>query len=80
MKKPSVVFFQRKPYPSGNYSLEFIFSELRKRLYDEIKPSVSECRFYSQGILNEYSILLKQRLNRVMLILLREIYITYHFL
>ena len=50
MKKPSVVFFQRKPYSSGNYSLEFIFSELRKKLYDEINSNVSECRFYSQGI------------------------------
>lgn len=50
MKKPNVVFFQRKPYPSGNYSLEFIFSGVRDKLCDEINSSVSECRFYSQGI------------------------------
>ncbi len=50
MLKPVVTFFHRKPYLSGNYSLEFIFSALRKKLVDEVDSHVSQCRFYSNGI------------------------------
>lgn len=45
-----VTFFQRRPYPTGHYSLEFIAEDVRSRLSDRIVSSVNTCRFYSRGI------------------------------
>lgn len=47
---PEVVFFQRKPYPTGHFSLEFIFADIRARLAGRIWPRVVEARYYSRGI------------------------------
>jgi len=47
---PRVVFFHRKPYSTGNYSIETIFADLRKRLAGRIKAEVFECRYFSRGI------------------------------
>ena len=44
------VFFQRKQYSSGNYSIEFIFDDVRKRLSDKIYASVFVSTYHSQGI------------------------------
>lgn len=51
MKKPEVIFFQRKPYLSGNYSVEYIFEDLRNRLRHEINARTYVSTFYSRGIL-----------------------------
>src|SRR3989339_1108578 len=45
-----VVFFQRKPRPSGNYSVESIFEILRKNLPKDIKPIVAVSKYESNGI------------------------------
>ena len=50
MQRPTVVFYHRKPYPTGHYSLEFIFADVRSRLSDAIDGKVAESRFFSRGI------------------------------
>jgi glycosyltransferase involved in cell wall biosynthesis len=50
MTKIPVTFFQRKPFDSGNFSLEFIFDDVRKRLTNAIDPSVKILVFRSQGL------------------------------
>lgn len=50
MDKPNTVFFQRKTFPTGQYSLELIFADIRNRLEGKILPEVFESRFYSRGI------------------------------
>lgn len=49
-EKIPVVYLQRKPRHVGNYSVEFIFEDVRKRLKDKIDASISESRYESQGI------------------------------
>jgi len=48
--KPRVVFYQRKPRPIGNYSLEFIFGDVRNRLRERIDATVAESKFESTGL------------------------------
>jgi glycosyltransferase involved in cell wall biosynthesis len=48
--KPVVTFFNRKPLATGNYSVEFIFADLRRRLDDRIRARVAESAFHSRGI------------------------------
>ncbi len=50
-KKPGVVFFHRKPRNVGNYSVEFIFNDVRERLKDEIIPVVVQSTYESKGLL-----------------------------
>lgn len=49
--KLKVIFFQRKPRP-GNYSLEFIFDDVRVRLAHLIDSKKLECPYFSNGFLN----------------------------
>ena len=49
--KPQVVFFQRRPRKSGNFSLEFIFEDVRRRLAGRINERVAVSRFVSSGLL-----------------------------
>ncbi len=49
--KLQVVFFQRKPRSSGNFSLEFIFEDVRKRLADRIEARVHISKYVSSGLL-----------------------------
>ena len=48
-EKPKVVFFHRKPRTVGNYSVEFIFEDIRARLKDRIDASVVESVYESNG-------------------------------
>lgn len=48
--KPVVTFFHRKPLATGNYSIEFIFADLRQRLDDRIRARVAVSAFHSRGI------------------------------
>jgi glycosyltransferase involved in cell wall biosynthesis len=48
---PEVVFIQRKPRSVGNYSVEFIFEDLRKRLQDRIKARVLISSYESSGFI-----------------------------
>ncbi|MFQ5445465.1 MAG: glycosyltransferase family 4 protein [Saprospiraceae bacterium] len=50
MRKMKVVFFQRKPRKTGNFSLEFIFNDVRTRLTQKIDSVVAVSRFESTGI------------------------------
>jgi glycosyltransferase involved in cell wall biosynthesis len=47
---PQVIFFQRKPRPVGNYSVEFIFEDVRKRLKDAIDSRVVISAYESNGL------------------------------
>ncbi|TAK30090.1 MAG: hypothetical protein EPO28_18945, partial [Saprospiraceae bacterium] len=51
MDKVRVVFFQRKPRHAGNFSIEFIFEDVRSRLPAHIESRVAISRFLSDGIL-----------------------------
>ncbi len=63
--KIKIVFFHRKPYPIGNYSLEFIFNDIRKRLSDKLDARVFISTFYSKGLFrrlfNAIEVIFKQR-------------------
>jgi glycosyltransferase involved in cell wall biosynthesis len=50
MSKINVTFFQRKRLDSGNFSLEFIFEDVRKRLIKEIEPKVKLMTYRSHGL------------------------------
>lgn len=50
MSKISITYFQRKPFSSGNFSLEFIFEDVRKRLHKEIEPKIKILAYQSQGL------------------------------
>ena len=51
-KRPiHVSYLQRKPRPKQNYSLEFIFDDLRHRLSGDIRPTVHRAPFYSNGLI-----------------------------
>jgi glycosyltransferase involved in cell wall biosynthesis len=48
--KLKLVFFQRKPRSVGNYSLEFIFEDVRKRLGNKINSKVLYSKYESKGL------------------------------
>jgi len=64
-----VVFFQRKPRRSGNYSVENIFEILRKNLPEDIEPFVAVSKYESNGffkrIYNIFEAAFRQRLGDV---------------
>ncbi len=47
---PEVVFMQRKPRSVGNYSVEFIFEDVRNRLRNDITARMSESSYESKGL------------------------------
>ncbi|MEP6727675.1 MAG: glycosyltransferase family 1 protein [Bacteroidota bacterium] len=49
-RKPHVVFFQRKARNVGNYSVEFIFEDIRNRLRDKIAATVAYSPYESSGL------------------------------
>lgn len=49
-QKPSVSFFHRKPRAVGNYSVEFIFEDIRKRLAHLIDAKVVYSPYESSGL------------------------------
>jgi glycosyltransferase involved in cell wall biosynthesis len=50
MSKLQITYFQRKAFPSGNFSLEFIFEDVRQRLITDIDAKVKILAYYSQGV------------------------------
>lgn len=50
--KIQVVHFQRRPRPGANFSLEFIFEDVRQQLEDRVDFKVIVANHYSNGILN----------------------------
>lgn len=51
-KRPiHVSYLQRKSRPKQNFSLEFIFDDLRHRLSGDIRPTVHRAPFYSNGLI-----------------------------
>lgn len=53
-----VVFFQRRPYPTGMFSLEAIFADVRARLAQEVDARLVEASFYSRGLFKRLAIAL----------------------
>ena len=51
-----VTFFQRKRRPNANYSLEFIFEDVRRRLIGLISSRVVTAPFYSNGLIRRFGI------------------------
>ncbi len=45
-----VSFFHRKPRAVGNYSIEFIFADVRKRLSDKIDARIAYSKYESSGL------------------------------
>jgi glycosyltransferase involved in cell wall biosynthesis len=50
IKSPSVTFFHRKPRAVGNYSVEFIFEDVRKRLNGNISARIAYSTYESTGL------------------------------
>jgi len=48
--KPIVTYFQRKRFPNGNFSVEFIFDDVRSRLAEKIEAKVAISSYHTQGI------------------------------
>jgi glycosyltransferase involved in cell wall biosynthesis len=51
MKNLAVTFYQRLPRPTGNYSLEFIFEDVRARIGSHVRTTVRLAPTYSNGLL-----------------------------
>ena len=49
-QKPQVVFFHRKPRNVGNYSVEFIFDDVRNRLKEKISSTIVQSKYESKGL------------------------------
>lgn len=49
-EKPFVTFFQRKARTVGNYSVEFIFDDVRRRLADKIDARIAFSKYESTGL------------------------------
>ncbi len=54
-----VVFFQRKPRPNKNFSIEILFEQIRSHLSKDIEPITEIARYYSEGILKRIYITLE---------------------
>ena len=50
MKKLKVTYFQRNPFPSGNFSIEFIFDDVRRRLAGKVEARVKILKYRSGGL------------------------------
>ncbi len=51
MNRPSVLFYQRRARPTGNYSLESIFADVRERLKDDIDAETCIAPACSNGLI-----------------------------
>src|SRR5688572_11962515 len=49
-KRPIVTFYHRKPRQVGNYSVEFIFDDVRKQLADQIDSKIAYSKYESTGL------------------------------
>ena len=56
MNKINITYFQRKPR-AQNFSLEFIFNDVRERLQDRIVAKVEIAPYYSTGLINRLRII-----------------------
>ena len=52
--KPAVTFFQRKARSVGNYSVEFIFDDVRNRLKDKIAANTFFSKYESTGLFKRF--------------------------
>ncbi len=52
-KKIEVTFFQRRPHEGFNFSLEYIFNDIRERLKDQITATVKICGLHNNGYLTK---------------------------
>lgn len=52
-KRIEVTFFQRRPHKGFNFSLEYIFNDVRERLQDKINARLQICRLYNNGYLTK---------------------------
>ncbi len=50
MDKLNITYFQRKRHQNGNYSLEFIFDDVRNRLQNRINSQIFITKYHSAGI------------------------------
>jgi len=54
-----VVFFQRKPRPNKNFSLEILFDQIRSHLPKDIQPVTEIATYYSNGFFKRLYIALE---------------------
>ncbi len=50
LHKIRITFLQRKTRSVGNYSLEFIFNDVRNRLQDKVEAKTVYCKYESSGL------------------------------
>jgi glycosyltransferase involved in cell wall biosynthesis len=63
-QEPTVVHFQRKPAPTGHYSIEFISSDIRRRLAGRVAFRVSIATHESRGLLRRLHMCVEAWLRR----------------
>lgn len=54
IKKLEVIHFQRKQRGEGNFSLEFIFEDVRNKLRDRVDFKVVYAKYFSNGIVKRF--------------------------
>lgn len=64
MPKPNVIFFQRRRRPGANFSLEFIFDDVRSRLKDRIDATLHVAPCLSNGLFRRLWIAINARWNQ----------------
>ena len=56
--RPRLTYLQRKPRRDSNFSVEFIFDDVRSRLSGEIDATVRVAPIYSNGLFRRVGIML----------------------
>ncbi len=51
--KIEVTFFQRRPHKGFNFSLEYIFEDVRERLKEKIESTIRICSLYNEGYITK---------------------------
>lgn len=59
-----VVFFQRKPIPNKNFSIEILFDQIQTNLPKDIESKKSEVKYYSKGIFKRLYIMFEAIFNQ----------------
>ena len=52
-----VVFFQRKPRPNKNFSLEILFDQIRENLPKDINWKIEIAKYYSNGFFKRIGVI-----------------------
>jgi len=67
-RSDKIVHYQRRSLPTGNFSLEFIFADIRRRLKGRANIELRNAPFYSSGLFKRIGILIDAFLCRTQIL------------